>query len=55
MNMSLLIMMGVALLLLGVVAKGSQLWKWSCIACAVLLAIQPLVATLKWLGGLVGV
>jgi hypothetical protein len=55
MNMSLLIMMGVALLLLAVVAKGSRVWKWSCVACGVLLMIQPLIAVLKWLGEKVGV
>jgi hypothetical protein len=57
MNMSLLVMMGIALLLLGQWAKGigASLWKWSCLACAILLAIQPIVAALKWLGGLVGV
>lgn len=54
MNMSLLVMMGVALLLLACVAKG-RVYKYSCIACAVLLAIQPVIAALKWLGGLVGV
>lgn len=56
MNTSLLVMMGVALLLVGCWCKGwGSLYKWACLACAVLLAIQPVVATLKWLGGLVGV
>lgn len=64
MSMPLLVMMGVALLLLGCWAiepaktscsRYAWLWRWACLVCAVLLSIQPLVATLKWLGGLVGV
>ena len=54
MNTSLLLMAGVALLLAGCWVKSSSIYKWICGACALLLAIQPVVAALKWVGGLVG-
>lgn len=57
MNVPLALMLGVALLLVGGCCKGkwSVLHKWAGIACAVVLAIQPVEALLKWLGKLVGI
>lgn len=57
MNADLFLMLGVALLLVAGVFKGAlgTLVKWASLGCAALLAIQPIAAALRWVGGLFGV
>lgn len=54
-TISLWMMAGLSLLLVGCWAHKTRTWRWACLVCSVLLAIQPIVAALKWLGGHVGV
>lgn len=55
MNAQLVIMLALALLLLRGLAKDSKYLTWAAWGASVALLIQPVVALLKWLGGLVGV
>lgn len=55
MNANLVLMLGVALLLARQWFREAKWFEWVAKATAAVLLIQPTVAALKWLGGLVGV